>query len=99
MRQFRESERDTEELESLARKDRRKRTAEDVSDEGIEKDLDDNDDVENENQIGGNRNKRHVVDRACFYDQIRERPKIGKQNRYFSFYRSPTHDRKQYLSL
>ncbi|KAI5694758.1 hypothetical protein M8J75_004798 [Diaphorina citri] len=79
VRQFRESERDTEELESLARKDRRKRTAEDVSDEGIEKDLDDNDDVANENQIGGNRNKRHVVDRACFYDQIRERPKIAKK--------------------
>lgn len=80
VKQFREWDRDTEEFESLARKDRRKRNVEENND-SLE-DLNSADSVmdgKHENHLAankkqGHRKKRRVIDRACFYDK----QKMGK---------------------
>lgn len=81
VRQFREPERDTEEFESLERKERRRRSAEAIPNEN--KDVEQEQLVENwENESvkivekHGIRNKRHYIDKACFHEK-RERPNIG----------------------
>uniref|UniRef100_A0A8D8WXE8 C2H2-type domain-containing protein n=2 Tax=Cacopsylla melanoneura TaxID=428564 RepID=A0A8D8WXE8_9HEMI len=77
---FVEPERDTEELESLARKDRRKRSVDnDIINDNLDEELNDNVDGNIDNEIHGSRKKRHSIDRPCFNDQMRERLTIGKK--------------------
>ncbi|KAL1450438.1 hypothetical protein WDU94_002804 [Cyamophila willieti] len=81
---FVEPERDTEELESLAMKDRRKRNVHENNDMENNYDKQDNEEFDNvdrniDDDIHGNRKKRHSIDRPCFKDQMRERLTIGKK--------------------